>query len=456
MQHEAAQRGEDSPVQRVEPAPWVQGQRSNSASMTVTQIIFGINVAVFVGMALAGASITEPNSADLLRWGANFGPYTMGGQWWRLLTCVFVHIGIIHIALNMWCLWGLGRLAEAIYDHWTFGAVYLITGVSASVASLIWDPSRLSAGASGAIFGIAGALIASLYLGEFTIPKSAVSVMLQSVVRFAGINLIFGAMAGHTDNAAHVGGLISGLILGALISRVAPNKDAVPRRLGVLLVGIVLAVGGAAWLHHSHGWVLHASHGQTLLTEKKTDQAIAELREAVRQRPDYMLAHYELARAYWTKGDFPNAEGELKRVIELDPKEERAYFSLGMAYLEENRPQPARASFTQLLKISPNSADAYFGLGTASAAEQNYADALEQYKRTLQLDPNYDGVYQEMGAAQVRLKLYDDAIASFVKQQKDGDNPDNEAALASVYEAKGMQREAEQARQVAKQLQGQH
>src|SRR5271155_5457161 len=156
VQHEAAQRGEDSPVQRIEPAPWT---RSHLSSMPVTQAIFAINVAVFIAMALAKVSITQPSFPDLLRWGANFGPYTMAGQWWRLLTCVFVHIGIIHIALNMWCLWGLGRLAESIYDHWTYAGVYLITGVTASVGSLIWDPARLSAGASGAIFGIAGALI---------------------------------------------------------------------------------------------------------------------------------------------------------------------------------------------------------------------------------------------------------------------------------------------------------
>jgi tetratricopeptide (TPR) repeat protein len=328
--------------------------------------------------------------------------------------------------------------------------------VSASVGSLAWDPARLSAGASGAIFGIAGALITSLYLGEFTIPKTSVSAMLQSVVRFAGINLVFGAMAGHTDNAAHVGGLVSGLILGALIAKVAPNKDDLLRRGGVVLVGILFAYGGAAWLHHSHAYVLHAAHGQTLLGEKKTDQAITELRTAVRQRPDYVPAHYELARAYWIKGDFPSAESELKRVIELDPKDGRAYFSLGMAYLDENQPQPARASFTQLLKQEPNSADAHFGLATASVVEQNYSDAIAQYKQTLQLDPNYEGVYQEMGLAQVKLKLYDDAIASFRKQQKDGDSPENELALASVYEAKGMHREADQARQLATQLQEKH
>ena len=453
VHHEAAQRGEDSPIQRVEPAPWL---RQQSSSMVVTQAIFGINVAVFVAMSLAGVSLTSPTMGELWHWGANYGPYTIGGQWWRLLSCVFVHIGIIHIALNMWCLWGLGRIAEAVYDHWTFGAVYLITGVSASVASLAWNPGVTSAGASGAIFGIAGALIASFYLGEFSLPKSAVSGLLRSVLTFAGYNLVFGAMSGRTDNAAHVGGLVSGLLLGALIAKVAPQRDDAVRRVGVLLVGILLAYGGAAWLHHSNAYVLHAATGQRLLDEKKTEQAIGELQTAIRQRPGYLPAHYALARAYWIKGDFASAEGELKRVIELKPKDETAYYYLGMSYLEQKRPQPAREMFAQLLTVNPNSAEAHFGLGAVLSTEQKYPEAIEEYKLTAKLDPDYEGVYQEIGLLQARLKLYDDAIASLLKQQKNGDNPENENALASVYEAKGMPREAEEANQRAKQFQDQH
>ena len=91
------------PIQRVEPAPWVRPQ---SSSMAVTQAIFGINVAVFIAMALAGVSMLDnPSGQDLVHWGANFGPLTVGGQWWRLLTCVFVHGGLLHIGFNMWCLW---------------------------------------------------------------------------------------------------------------------------------------------------------------------------------------------------------------------------------------------------------------------------------------------------------------------------------------------------------------
>src|SRR5208282_1897650 len=194
LQHEAAQRGEDSPLQRVEPAPWT---RQQSGSMAVTQAIFGINVAVFIAMALAGVSMFDnPAGQDLVHWGANYGPYTISGQWWRLLTCVFIHGGLLHIAFNMWCLWDLGRLAESVYGHWTFAAVYLIAGLASSLASLIWHASNPvpSVGASGAIFGIAGALIASFYLGEFSLPRAAVSGMLRSVAMFVGYNLFFGAV----------------------------------------------------------------------------------------------------------------------------------------------------------------------------------------------------------------------------------------------------------------------
>ena len=220
--------------------------------MTITQAIIGMNVAVFVAMTLGGVSPLAPTGQELVRWGANFGPYTIGGQWWRLLSCVFVHTGLPHIAINMWGLWGLGRLAESVYDRWTFGALYLVTGLSASVASLALKPVGVSAGASGAIFGIAGALIAAFYLGEFSLPKTVVSGLLTSVLKFAGYNLVLGAFLGHTDNAAHVGGLVSGFILGAMVARLAPQSDSVGRRAGIFFVGILWVFGGAVWLRHMH------------------------------------------------------------------------------------------------------------------------------------------------------------------------------------------------------------
>jgi membrane associated rhomboid family serine protease len=251
VQHEAAQRGEigEDVKQPVMPTPWV---RHEASSISLTQVIFGINVAVFLGMALAASNIMDFPLQESIQWGANFGPLTLSGEWWRLLTCVFVHAGIIHIAFNMWCLWNLGALCESLYGPWTYAALYLVSGLGASLGSVAWRPSGVSVGASGAIFGLAGALIAAFKLGEFSVPRAALSGTLRSLALFVFYNLIFGAF-GATDNAAHIGGLITGLILGGLIALIAPQQDHAPRRLAIfVLVTFTLAVA-AAGLAHYHG-----------------------------------------------------------------------------------------------------------------------------------------------------------------------------------------------------------
>jgi membrane associated rhomboid family serine protease/Tfp pilus assembly protein PilF len=455
VQHEAAQRGEDSPIQRVEPAPWM---RSQSSSMAVTQAIFGINVAVFVAMSLAvGVTVLgDPAWQELsVRLGANYGPYTLSGQWWRLLACVFIHGGLLHIAFNMWCLWNLGRLAESVYGHWTFAMVYLVTGLSASLMSLAWHfPIPVaSVGASGAIFGIAGALIASFYLGEFSLPRAAMSGMLRSVASFVAYNLFFGAVTASTDNAAHVGGLLMGLLLGALIAKVAPGHDDFLRRIAVLLVGIVLVVGGGMWLQRSRAYMLHGQHGVGLLGQGKTDEGIAELEKSISLRPNFAAAHAALADAYIAKRDFEKAAAEMHRVIALNPRSENAYYRLGMIYLEQKLPSKAQDTFAQLLRIDPNSADGHAGMAAALSDQHRDAEALEEYKRAAALDSGYQSIYYNMGVTEVRLKLYDDAISSLLKQRQTADDAETENLLADVYEAKGMTSEAESARQKAKQLQ---
>jgi rhomboid protease GluP len=255
VHHEAQQRGElaeDAP-QPVMRTPWV---RSESA-IGVTQIIFGINAAVFLGMALATSTIMDFPGRELVLWGGNVGALTISGEWWRLLTNIFVHAGIIHIAFNMWCLWNLGALCESLYGRWTYTAIYLICGVGASLASAAWHPYVPSVGASGAIFGLAGALIAAFKLGEFSLPRSALAGTLRSLGAFVVYNLIFGFAIPGIDNAAHIGGLITGLIVGALIALLAPQQEQAPRRLAIFLVLTLALAGGAIQLAHHYGVPLH-------------------------------------------------------------------------------------------------------------------------------------------------------------------------------------------------------
>jgi membrane associated rhomboid family serine protease/Tfp pilus assembly protein PilF len=450
VRHEAAQRGEESEdaLQPVMPVPWASAV---DTSATVTIAFFAINLIVFIAMALEGIAM-NPTSQQLIHWGANFGPLTLGGQEWRLLSCVFLHIGLLHIFFNMWCLWDLGAMCEALYGHWTFAAVYLISGVGASLASVWWRPAGVSAGASGAIFGIVGALIASHYLGEFSGPLFAVRARLRSVLLFAGYSLVFGAVSGRTDNAAHIGGLGTGLLLGALIARLAPGREVFPR-IAVLAMAGLLVFAGGAWLHNSRSYVIHASRGDDLLEEGKTTQAIAELNIAVRQHPDYVPAHFALAHAYFEQKQYDRAEIELKRVLELQPGHDAARYELGIVYLNQNRLAEAKQVFSRLIQSDKNDGYAHLGLGMALAAEQNDAAAIEEYKQAAQLQPDLDSVYYRMGLSLAKLRNYDAAIDAFRSQLNQvGDDPDSEEGLAAAYRAKGMAKEADEAAQKAEKL----
>jgi membrane associated rhomboid family serine protease/predicted Zn-dependent protease len=454
VQHEAYQRGEivEDAKQPVMRTPWV---RSGESSIGLTQIIFGINVAVFLGMGLAGSTIMDFSPQETIRWGANWGPLTLSGEWWRLLTCVFVHGGIIHIAFNMWCLWNLGALAESLYGRWTYAAIYLICGVGASLASVAWHPGTPSVGASGAIFGLAGALIAAFKLGEFSVPRSALSGTLRSLAMFVIYNLIFGAAIGTTDNAAHIGGLVTGLILGALIAVLAPQHDRDVRRVAIFAAVTLVMAGGAAELAHYHGLPLRLGRASTLVEDGKSDRAVGQLEKIVKQRPNFVPARFGLAQSYFNQAEYAKAETELKRVLELEPQHAGARALLGMVYLNENRTQEAKDGFAQLLTQDPNNAAGHFGLGLALAAEDNHQAAVEEYKSAARIDPQSAGVNYNLGISYAKLNQTDNAIAAYLKErQQSGDDYELEAALASAYQVKGLTQQAEEARTQASRLKG--
>ena len=162
---------------------------------------------------------TDDRGEQLIRWGASYGPLIFQGQWWRLFTAMFVHVGIFHLLVNMWCLWNLGRLAEWQLGRVGLVLIYLGTGVGGGLASLLWHPNIVSAGASGAIFGIAGALISAFRMGAVSVPGQDLKRYLSSLMPFVLYNLLLGAVISFIDNAAHIGGLVTGLAFGAVLAR---------------------------------------------------------------------------------------------------------------------------------------------------------------------------------------------------------------------------------------------
>lgn len=162
-------------------------------------------------MVASGVGIFEPDNQSLLRWGANFKPYTLNGDWWRLLTNVFVHIGALHLLVNMYVLVCIGFLLESVLGRVRFLVAYLSAGVLASIVSLWWHSSTISAGASGAIFGMLGVSLAMLTTNHV---KGEVRKPLLIGVSIFVIYSLLGGLRGGVDNAAHIGGLVAGIVLG--------------------------------------------------------------------------------------------------------------------------------------------------------------------------------------------------------------------------------------------------
>jgi rhomboid protease GluP len=200
-----------------------------------TYILLGINIAVFCYMIFRGVSPSSPTPYQLLYFGATSPELILHGQWYRLLTATFVHVGLLHIATNMWCLWNLGLLGEPLLGPFGLIAVYVITGIAGNLlglcSSVIFrDYGSVGAGASGAVFGIAGILIVLLSNKKLPIPVFELKRLRRSVIQFAVLNLIIGIGANFTsivriDNHAHIGGFLSGLALGVpLVPRMTSGR----------------------------------------------------------------------------------------------------------------------------------------------------------------------------------------------------------------------------------------
>jgi rhomboid protease GluP len=279
------------------PPPQPRRQRSRWSVAPGTYVLLGINIAVFLLMVMGGVSAIKPTSESLMGWGANnAGSVLVDGQWWRIVTAMFVHGGILHLGLNMWCLWNLGMLAEPLMGTFGVFAVYLLTGAAGNMLSTLhnwikyapkpplppsvpewlalflnwigyapatplppdvpaWLAFPAGVGASGAIFGIAGALIVLLKSQRLPVPPEELKKIRRSVIYFAAINLFIGFSLNFgssrtgvaIDNWAHLGGCASGLLFAVpMVPRIGSPRKTFSARLRIavgMVAGILVLFG---------------------------------------------------------------------------------------------------------------------------------------------------------------------------------------------------------------------
>lgn len=218
-----------------------------AARSPVTLALLVINLLVFLAMLLNGAGLWHTATAVPLQWGANFGPATQDGQWWRLGSALFLHFGVVHLALNMWALWDVGRLIEQLFGRWRFIMLYLGSGIVGNLLSLAWQGNQaVSGGASGAIFSLYGALLVFLLRERAQVNKSEFRWMFGASSAFIMLALVMGWMVPGIDNAAHLGGLVAGALFGLALARrwtrQSPRPQAVRAVAAAALVAAVLGL----------------------------------------------------------------------------------------------------------------------------------------------------------------------------------------------------------------------
>ncbi len=213
----------------------------------VTTTIVVLNVLVYVAMAVAGAGWLSRTPQGLLEWGANYGPRTTGGEWWRLLAANYIHVFWWHIGMNMLVLVDVGRLVERLLGNFAFLVLYTASGVLGSLAGVYFNPYVPSAGASGAIFGLGGALLAYVLFAHQGMPRNVAARMRRGVLFFIVLNVAIGLAIPMVDNSAHLGGLTAGFLLGLVLQQ--PLTPGVRQRrvlralIGAAVAGAIILVG---------------------------------------------------------------------------------------------------------------------------------------------------------------------------------------------------------------------
>ena len=285
----------------------------------VTAALLAINIVAFLLQQVPGLHLT-----DL---GVNFGPLTISGEYWRLFTAGFLHGGIIHIALNMWCLWSLGRLSERLFGKWQTFAIYMVTGVGGALLSIANNPQHGELGASGAVFGIVGAVIAGVKFGELNISSGEKKAIISSAVSFAVLNFMLGfsgfgsSVVGRVDNMCHLGGFITGLMVGLPLGAFHRKQFL---QLATLIVTSAVLTAGARELVQREGPGAY-----------KTAAVIA-----------------------WHNKDYAKTVSLLEKYTIAMPEDDVGLLMLGEAYAHDNQPDKAIAAFEQALRVNPNSEDA--------------------------------------------------------------------------------------------------
>lgn len=367
-----------------------------------TYLILLVNLLIFLWVEWQGSS-TDPET--LIRFGAKWSPAILAGEYWRLITPMFLHIGIVHLLMNSLALYYLGNLVEKIYGSGRFILLYLFAGFTGTVASFIFSPT-ISAGASGAIFGCFGAL---LYFGLHH-RNLFYRTLGNDVIIVLAFNLFIGFVFPMIDNYGHIGGLVGGF-LAAMMLNLPSKKRRLDRTLGIvlalILVGIGLWAGFTNQKEHADALIIQAT---LELNQENFTEARDLLERAIElgdDRPEVLL---QTGAVYNQLKQFEDAEQILHRALKQDYDEPELYFQLAYAQLHLGKMEEGEKNLLETIYRNPMIVEAYYNLALIYAEQEKYQEALEvldQAKAKNLEDERMDDLYQRIDELYKKLQELD-------------------------------------------------
>ena len=353
-----------------------------------TYFLITLNVVIFGLMTLAGGST---NQEVLLEFGASYGPLFRHGEYWRLVMPMFLHIGVLHLLINMYALYLLGRILEHVYGYGRFALLYVGSGMFSSYLSMAVGP-HIAAGASGAIFGIAGAMLVAGFLHRASIPRRLRRVFGGGILLMVVANLAFGAIVPGIDNWGHVGGLFGGMVLGGLIRppdlATQPAEEAPSQPVVIIPILIVVLAMGATVENYRTSRVVTGllQEGGRLRDNNQPDKAIERFQEAARRAPRDTRPHEELGLLYLQQRRPDDAIRELEAAIHLDSDSPRAQIGLALAYESKGDLGRARTLQNALAKVA-GTPEGQAVIGEVYYQIRLYPQAILHYQEALRRNP---------------------------------------------------------------------
>ncbi|RSL30932.1 rhomboid family intramembrane serine protease [Salibacterium salarium] len=314
------------------------------------RFIYVLLAAIFLVFFWIEQSGGSTNILTLIDFGAKYNPAILDGEWWRLFSSMFLHIGFFHLLMNSLALFYLGGAVERMYGTFRFIFIYFIAGLFGSLASFAFN-AQVSAGASGAIFGCFGAL---LYFGMIH-KKLFFRTMGMNVLVILAINLAFGFAVPAVDNGAHIGGLVGGFLASATLH--LPKHRLKGSQL--LFLFLIPAVSGGLWWYglvnddKMEAASMNVQIAQEYLQEDNIEQARTILMDTI-ETNDNALAYFVLGNSYLQENNYEQAIENYKEAATLDSELAQAYYNLSIAYIEVEQYKEAESALQQAKELNAN------------------------------------------------------------------------------------------------------